>query len=85
MRKEKQIKVMKVLKVEVVCLFLGGFTSHLKIFHSYDDITITGEGFQILTLYLSLNIWPLSSEGSLTYHTYYDTEHPLIMVTSEDL
>ena len=26
---------MKVLKVEVVCLFLGGFTSHLKIFHHH--------------------------------------------------
>ena len=28
--------------------------------------------------------WPLSSEGSLTCHTYYDTGLPFIMVISED-
>ena len=29
--------------------------------------------------------WPLSSEDSLTYHTYCDPEHPFIIVISEDL
>ena len=28
--------------------------------------------------------WPLSSEGSLTWHTYCDTVLPFIMVISED-
>ena len=30
-----------------ICLW--GFTSHSRIFHSYGDVTITGEGLQILT------------------------------------
>ena len=28
-----------------LCLFVWGFTSHSRIFHSYGDVTITGEGF----------------------------------------
>ena len=41
-----------------------------------------GEGLQILTY--ARNSWPLSSEGSLTCHTYRDTGHPFLMVISED-
>ena len=63
-----------------VCLF--GFLSHSRIFHSYKDVTMTGEGLQILTYARCL--WSLSSEGSLVCHTYYDTGHPLIKVISED-
>ena len=33
---------------------------------------------------LCSNLWPLSSEGSLTRHTYCDTGLPFIMVISED-
>ena len=33
---------------------------------------------------LCSNSWPLSSEGSLTCHTYCDTGHPFIMVIFED-
>ena len=48
------------------CLFIClGFSSHLRIFHLYWDVTID-EGMQILT-------WrsrPLSSKGSLVCHTY---------------
>ena len=63
-----------------VCL---GFSSHSRdIFHSYGDVTITGEGLQILTY--ALHLWTLSSEGSLTCHTYCDPGHPFIMVISED-
>ena len=29
--------------------FVRGFTFHLRIFHSFGDVTITGEGLQILT------------------------------------
>ena len=32
-----------------VYLFVWGFSSHSRIFHSYGDVTITGEGLQILT------------------------------------
>ena len=44
-----------------VCFW--GLSSHSRIFHSYDDVTITGEGLQILTY--ARHSWPLSSEGSL--------------------
>ena len=57
------------------CLF-GGFTSHSRILHLYGDITITGEGLQILTWHS----WPLSSEGSLACHTYCDMGRLFIMV-----
>ena len=42
-----------------VCL---GFFVHSRIFHSYEDVTIAGEGLQILTY--ARYSWPLSSEGS---------------------
>ena len=54
----------------VVCL---GFSSHLRIFHSYGDVTITVEGLQNLTY--ARHAWPLSSEGSLACHTYCDKRH----------
>ena len=63
-----------------VCLF-GVFSSHSRIFHSYGDVTVAGEGQQILTY--ARHSWPLSSEGSLACHTYCDTGHPFIMVISE--
>ena len=39
-------------------LFAWAFTSNLRIFHSYGDVTITGEGLQFFTF-----IRPLTSEG----------------------
>ena len=36
-----------------------------------------GEGLQILTY--ARHLLPLSSNGSLACHTYYDTGHPFIM------
>ena len=66
-----------------ICLFfICGFSSHSGIFHLYWDVTITGEGLQILTN--ARHSWPLSSEGSLTCHSYCDTGLPCIMVISED-
>ena len=56
-----------------VCLF---FLSHSRIFHSYGDVAIAGEGLQTQ--------WPLSSEGSSACHNYCDTGHPSIRVISED-
>ena len=35
------------------------------------------EGLQILTY--ARPSWPLSSEGSLACHTYYDTGHPFVI------
>ena len=35
-------------------LLVWGLSSHSRIFHSYGDVTITGEGLQILT-YLGIN------------------------------
>ena len=48
-------------------------------FHSYGDVTITGEGLQILTF--ARHSWSLSSEGSLSCHTYCDTGHLFINLT----
>ena len=42
--------------------FFFGLSSLTRIFHSYGDVTITGEGLQILTY--ARRSWPLSSEGS---------------------
>ena len=61
-----------------VCV--GVFVS-LENFHSYGDVTITGEGLQILTY--ARHSWSLSSEGSLACPTYCDTGQPFIMVNPE--
>ena len=65
-----------------VMLFVWSLSSHSRIVHSYGDVTIAGEGLQILTY--ARHSWPLSSKGSLTCHTYCDTGLPFIMVISED-
>ena len=66
----------------IVCLCFGGFSSHSQIFHSYGDVTIAGEGRQILTY--DRHSLPLRSWGSLACHTYCDTGHPYIIDISED-
>ena len=54
-----------------------------EFFHSYGDVTIAGEGLQILTY--ARHLCPLNIEGSLTCHTHCDTGLPfIIMVISED-
>ena len=63
------------------CSFVWVLSSHLRIFHSYGDVSITREGLQILTY--AQHSRPLSSEGSLACHTYCDTGHPSIMVISK--
>ena len=60
----------------IVCLL----SSHSRIFNSYRDVTITGEGLQILTY--ARHSWSLNSESSLACQTYCDTAHPFIMVIS---
>ena len=44
------------------CLFFVSFSSSSRIFHSYGDVTIAGEGLQILTCVRQS--WPVSNEGS---------------------
>ena len=63
-----------------VCLF--GFFRPTREFFTHMETSPAGEGLQIFTF--DRHSWPLSSEGSLTCHTYCDTGHPLLMVTSED-
>ena len=55
-------------------LFVFSFSSHSRIFHSFGDVTIAGAGLQILTC--ARHLWPLSSEGSLVFHTFSDRGHP---------
>ena len=57
------------------CLFVWGFSSHLRIF-------IHIEGVQIFTY--ALHMWPLNSEGSLACIIYCDPGHPFKMVIFED-
>ena len=64
------LKIILILSV-FVYLFVYGFSSHLRNFHSYGDVAIAGEGLQILTC--ARNSWPLSCEGSLASHTYCNT------------
>ena len=47
-------------------LLVWSFSFHSRNFHSFGDVTIFGEGLQILT-YARL-LWPLSSDGSLECH-----------------
>ena len=63
-----------------ICLF-GFFPSHSRIFSLFWRRHLAGEGLQILAY--ARYWWLLSSEGSLTCHTYCDTGQPFIMVISE--
>ena len=63
-------------------LVVWSLSSHSRVFHSYVDVTIAGEGLHILTY--GNHLWTLSSESSLTLHTHCDTGLPFIMVISEN-
>ena len=65
-----------------VRLFVLGFSSHSKNFHSYGDFTIANEGLQILTY--TRHSWPLSSDVFSACHTYCNSGHMFIMVITED-
>ena len=56
------------LFVHVLC-----FLSLLRIFH-LKDVTIAGEVMD------AQHSWQLSNEGSLAYHTYWDTRQPLFKI-----
>ena len=63
-------------------LIVWALLSQSRIFHSHGDVTITGEGLQILTY--ARHSWSLHIEGSLTCSTDWYTWHPFTMVISED-
>ena len=69
------------LNLHIVVLF-GGFRHTQEFFHLYGNITIIGEGLQILTY--TQHSWPLSSEGYLACHIYCDMGHSFTMVISMD-
>ena len=50
---------------KMFCLFVCGFSSHLRIFHPCWNLINAGEGLQILTF--ARHLWPLSSMGSLAF------------------
>ena len=66
----------------IKCLFIFGVYRPTWAFRTYGDVTIAGEGLQIMTY--ARHSWLLRNEGSLAYHTYCDTGHPFIMIISED-
>ena len=63
-------------------LFAWVFRPTRSIFNLFKDVTTSGERLQILIY--TWHSWPLSSEGSLTCHTYCYTGQPFIIVISED-
>ena len=52
-----------------VCLFFSSFSFHSRIFHSFEEITIAGEGLHIFTY--ARHLRPLRRKGSLACHTYW--------------
>ena len=52
------------------------------IFHSYGEVTSTGERLQILTY--AWYSWQLRSEGSLDIHNFCNMEYPFIMIIHQD-
>ena len=66
------------LFVKIIYAFIcWGFSSHSRIFHSFGDVTITGEKLQILNN--ALHLWPVSSVSSLEYQMYCDIGHSFII------
>ena len=82
MKISKSVTFFFKMHLKNLVVYLFGVFLHYRIFHSFGDVTITGEGLQILTY--ARHSWSLSSEGSLTCHTYCDTVQTFIMVMSDD-
>ena len=74
-------KIMSLVDVHAWVGWLCGVYRPTREFFTHMD-TIAGKGLHFFTY--ARHSWPLSSEGSLTCHTYCDTGLPFIMVISED-
>ena len=72
----------KTYPINVDVRLYGVFSARSRIFHSFEDVTITSEGLHILTY--ARHSWPLGSVDSLACYNYFDTWHLLIMLTPED-
>ena len=72
----------KFLFVKILCVCLVFFFVYSRIVYWHKDVTIAGEGLQILTF--ARHTWPLRSEGSLVCHAYCDTGHLFIKVSLQD-
>ena len=70
------------------CLFFvfGGFFC-LGFFVPLENLSLIWRRhhyrWKLQNLTFARHLWPLSSEGSLACHTYFDTGHPFIMVIPE--
>ena len=53
-------------------VFVCGYLSHSRIFHSYRDVTIAGVGLQFF-LTLARHSWPLSSKGFFANQLWHGT------------
>ena len=69
--KNKQTSIYVIQGKFLVWLFVQGLSSQSTIFLSYGDFTTTVDELQTLTY--ARHSWPLSSEGSLACHIYFDT------------
>ena len=63
-----------------VCVFVCGFSSILRILYSYGDVTITGNGLQILT-YTQYS-WQLSRFFSLPWLLWQGTSVYMVICTN---
>ena len=73
---QMQIRVRKCLQYTVACLLFVCLECHLFLMNRFH--------FELQILTFARHSWPLSIEGSSTWHTYCDTGQPFMMVISED-
>ena len=73
---DKYPSLLKDQRLACLFVFWGGVSSHSKIFHSYGDVTSTGEGLHILGL-LGLNDLSLSRLLIVFEHLILITRHML--------
>ena len=81
--KQEQCKIKK----HRICLFVRGFSSHSRIFHSKETLSLPVMGYKfwpILGIQVYWAVCALNSDGSLTCYTYCDMGFTFIMVIAED-
>ena len=76
------VRCMDFLQKMSICLFVWGVSSHSRIFHSYGEFTMTGEGLQIFYLCSALMTIKQWWFFNMPHHLWHGL--PFIMVISED-
>ena len=79
---EQSILGVKGIQIASKFISVWGFRPTQEFFTHMETSRLLVKG--CFSFYYARHLWPLSSEGSLACHTYCDTEHPFIMVISED-